>query len=351
MINTVCRIIRIAICAMMISAMVSCAKNTTNREHAAEAIEAEDTAPDQTIGETKNTTIDTRGGLIKENGSRIRSSPGTDAEILGILNMNEYVSILAATEEKQIIDNSLDCWYKIKTNENITGWVFGKYVYLLEPGEPLEFANDKWRRSFGELLLKENISLVDLQGCSWHSGAAYLNFSKEGNYAIGEHWTGPDYGVYELLDNAVLFNPSFTYFIASEEYQIDKLYYSDEMYYDGTPVLKNIDENLVFYPNNALSPQLGETVKINRYYCEKIWEKTKLNANNILYTLPDRLSANVFGNDTYYGNKTTEANTVKLAKTTIDSTVWYYINLDFTTEPTDGGGPYFQGWLPEEYLE
>jgi hypothetical protein len=351
MIDTVCQIIRIIICVMMISATVSCIKNIKHQEPVIKTIEAKDVNSDQTIGGAKNTTIDNRGGLIKDNGLRIRSNPGTDAEILGILNIDEYVSILAVTEEKQIIDNSLDYWYKIKTSENIIGWIFGKYVYLLEPGEPFEFANDKWRRSFGELFPKENISLADLQSCSWHSGTTYLIFSKEENYVIGEHWTGPHYGVYELLDKVVLFNPPFTYFIASEKYQIDKLYYSDEVYYDGTPVLKNVDENLVFYPNNTLSPELGEIVKINRHYCEKIWEKTKLNANNILYTLPDRLSANVFDNDSYYGDKATESNTVKLAKTTIDSIVWYYINLDFTTEPIDGGGPYFQGWLPEEYLE
>ena len=354
MISPICQIIRILICVIMIFIAVSCTKNTKNRE-------VEYVNSNQESKESENMIISNHlpvfsitntGGLINDNSVRIRRNPSTDAEIIGILNTDDYITIMSATEEKQIIDNSLDCWYEIKTNENITGWIFGKYVYLLKSDEPLEFANKKWLRSFGELLPKENISIVDLINCSWHSsaGIAYLIFSEKGNYAIGAPWTGAQYGVYEFIDNVVLFNPPFTYFIASVEYQIDELYYSNEMYLFGTPVLKNIDENLEFYPHDGIRPKIGEIVRINRYYCEKIWEETKINKNNILYALPDRSSINLFEND-YYGNKSMEASIVKLARTIIDGIVWYYINLDFTIEPIDGGGPYFQGWLPEEYLE
>ena len=359
MINPAGHIIKNIVCVIIIFITISCVKNHGDNT---KAIEAEYVNPDQVIIENENmatsndlpafSAINT-GGIIKDNGIRIRNKPSTDAEILGRLNTDDYVAVLSVTKEKQNIDNSLDYWYEIRTNENITGWIFGKYVYLLKPDEPIEFANNKWRRDFGELLPKENVSLGDLNNCSWHSSVAatYLTFSKEGNYAIGERWTGPQFGVYELLDNIVSFNPPFTYFIASKKYQIDKLYYSDEMHYYGAPVLKNIDENLEFYPHNTIIPKTGEIVRINRYYCEKIFEETKVNTNSILYTLPDRSSINIFDNDSYYGKKSTEANITKLARTTIDGLVWYYINLDFTTEPTDGGGPYFQGWLPEEYLE
>jgi len=216
--------------------------------------------------------------------------------------------------------------------------------------EPPEFADNKWQSLFGELDPKENISLEDLQNCSWHSGATYLNFSKEGNYAIGERWTGLQYGIYELNDNVISFNPPFQYFIASVKYQIDKLYYSNEIHYSGAPVLKNIDENLEFYPNNRAIPELGETVRINGYYCEKIWEKTRIIKNNTLYALPDISSFNIFEND-HFGDISMEANVVKMARLTIEGIVWYYIIVDFTTEPINGGGLFFNGWLAEEYFE
>ena len=236
--------------------------------------------------------------------------------------------------------------YSSEENNVITD----QFMDLLGPDEPLEFANREWLNSFGALLPNENITLLDLQSCSWHSGFTNLVFSNKGNYAIGEPWTGPSYGIYEIHDNVVIFEPPFGYFIQSIEYRIDKLYYSNELHYSGAPVLRNIEENLVLYPNNTTMPQTGEIVRINQYYCEKIWEQAHLNSNNILYALPDRLSLNLFL-ENYYGKKSIEARTVKLAKTTIDSTDWYYILVDFTTEPTDGGGPYFEGWLPEEYFE
>jgi len=226
-----------------------------------------------------------------------------------------------------------------------------KSVNSKQKNEPPEFADNKWLSSFGELAPKENISLEDLQNCSWHSGATYLNFSQEGNYAVGEPWTGPQYGIYELYDNVISFYPPFQYFIASVKYQIDKLYYSNEVHYSGAPVLKNIDENLEFYPNNHARTELGETVRINGYYCEKIWEKTRIIKSNTLYALPDISSFNIFDNDYYYGNMSMEANVVKMARLTIDDIVWYYIIVDFTTEPIDGGGPFFNGWLAEEYFE
>jgi hypothetical protein len=67
--------------------------------------------------------------------------------------------------------------------------------------------------------------------------------------------------------------------------------------------------------------------------------------------LPNDTSKNLFQRN-YYGNKSTEAKASKRAKTTIDNIIWYYIFIDFTgDEPSDGGGPYYYGCLPEQYLE
>jgi len=54
--------------------------------------------------------------------------------------------------------------------------------------------------------------------------------------------------------------------------------------------------------------------------------------------------------DNYYGEKATKATVVKLAETKIDDIILYYTLFDFTSgEPTDGGGPFYEGWLSEEY--
>jgi hypothetical protein len=70
-----------------------------------------------------------------------------------------------------------------------------------------------------------------------------------------------------------------------------------------------------------------------------------------LFVLPDINKKNIFENN-YYGNiATTRATILKLAKTEIHETLWYYIFLDFTgDEPSDGGGPYYYGWIQDEYL-
>jgi hypothetical protein len=156
---------------------------------------------------------------------------------------------------------------------------------------PEEFIGKNWNSNFGNLSPVENITLNDLQSCSWQRNDTILIFSREDHYA-GMSRSSYDYGRYILENNTIHFSP--------------------------------------------------------QHYCEKIWESGRIITNGVLFSLPDITSKNIFQGD-YYGEKAT---IVKLAKTTINNIVWYYILFDFSgREPSDGGGPFYNGWLPEEYFE
>jgi len=215
---------------------------------------------------------------------------------------------------------------------------------------PIEFTDKKWYSYFGSLSPKENISLSDLQLCSWQRNDTILIFSGEGHYAALSRG-GNFYGGYILENNTVHFSPPFNIIRFTEKNTISSLYYSNEMYYTGTPVLINNDETIVFSANNSKKADVGEMVKLYQYYCEKIWEIGRVNKNGILYSLPDILSMNMFKDD-HYGENAISAIVVRLAKTKIDNIVWYYTLFDFTIgDPIDGGGPFYEGWLPQEYFE
>jgi hypothetical protein len=218
--------------------------------------------------------------------------------------------------------------------------------------EPLpEFAEIKWHTNFGNLKPVENITIESLNSSSWHRYSTGLFFSISGNYALLDRWGTPQYGKYMLENNVIFFEPQVKVIKFTEDYSFDKLYYSNELHFDGTPVLMNDDETVVFSAPDTMPMETGITVRLYQHYCEKISEEGKVKTNGFLFTLPDSSSENMFY-DNYYGRKATEAIAIKLAKTTINNVVWYYTLFDFTSgDPTDGGGPFYYGWLSQEYFE
>jgi hypothetical protein len=286
-------------------------------------------------------------GRIIENNLEIRGEPNDSAEILGVLHIGQYVDIM---EHKSGADNSENRWYKIKTNNDITGWIYGYQIFVVPNGEPDEFKNKKWQGSFGFLPTLENIEAGDILACSWHNFFTVLKFSEQGHYAMGDYWSGADFGSYTFENNTISFSPPLIVNRFDEYYRIDKLYYSHELYYDGSPVLTTEDETVVFSANGNKTPEPGSIVKIHQQYCEVLDEDTKIQ-NNILLSLPDINSKNLF-QDNYYGGKANEAAVKKIARTEKNGVLWYYIFVDFTGEDaSDGGGPYYFGWISEEYTE
>ena len=243
------------------------------------------------------------------------------------------------------ISNSAD---DMPTDDTIfEGW---EYLVLPVVETPAEFSDLKWNHFYGSLAPIKKIEVDDLLSCSWQGRSTYIYFSKEGHYANLSR-SGYYYGNYLLHDNSVFFYPPLKIYRFDEEYAVDRLYYSNELHFVGSPVLRTDDETVVFSANGSIDAENGDTVRMYQTYCIKMWEKAKVNSNGVLYSLPNESSKNMF-QDNYYGEKSSEAFILKLAKTTISNVAWYYTLFDFGGgEPTDGGGPFYEGWLPEECFE
>jgi len=327
---------------------LSCSKNIDKNKQIVEEESIVTTEiANMTYDEISNNII----GHINDDNIRIRSNPNTNSEILGLLNMGDSVTVIDTSNEKVTINNYNNYWYKIITNDNITGWVFGGYIELINNEEPPEFAEMSWNSRFGNLARLENISINDLQSCSWRRYFTYIFFSKEGNYARTDRWDKAKYGRYIFKDNTVYFFPPIEIIRFDEYYTVNKLNYSNELHFEGAPVLRSDDETVVFVANDSEFVKTGETIRMYKYYCERIFEPGKVNRDGYLFTLPDKSSKNLFY-DNYYGKKATEAVTAKLAKTKIDNITWYYTIFDFTSgDPIDGGGPFYEGWLSEDYFK
>jgi hypothetical protein len=290
-------------------------------------------------------------GYINNNNLRIRSNPDTNSEILGVLNEGDYVSVIGVSEQKILINNFENFWYNVITENELTGWIFGEYIDLMPLEKPIEFENITWRSAYGNLPPIKNITVNDLQSCSWRRYNTHLFFTKNGYYAKIDRWDHPVYGRYILQDNIISFIPPIEIIRFSEPYFISKLHYSNEMHYEGSPVLRNQDETVLFTANNSRPPEVGEIIRMYQHYCEKMWERAKVNINGYLFSLPDKSSTNIFANN-FYGRKAMEAKIVKLAKTNIDNIIWYYVLFDFTSgDPIDGGGPFYEGWLPQIFFD
>ncbi|GHV06148.1 hypothetical protein FACS189485_14220 [Spirochaetia bacterium] len=76
------------------------------------------------------------GGLTVGEILNVRDNPGVNGThvlfqlIPTIQHQELYVTILAITEEKDIIDGITDYWVKIKDEQNKIGWIFGGYTYV-----------------------------------------------------------------------------------------------------------------------------------------------------------------------------------------------------------------------------
>jgi hypothetical protein len=67
-------------------------------------------------------------GILNDDRVRVRSEPNLTGAVLGVVNRGDKVEILEAGREKQKIGDMESVWYKIQTNTNIEGWIFGAYI-------------------------------------------------------------------------------------------------------------------------------------------------------------------------------------------------------------------------------
>jgi|GEM_PF-2661991 len=59
---------------------------------------------------------------------RVRSGHTTSASILTTINKGSAFNIIGISDNKETIQDKTDFWYKIVTENNVTGWIFGAFV-------------------------------------------------------------------------------------------------------------------------------------------------------------------------------------------------------------------------------
>jgi len=60
---------------------------------------------------------------------RLRSEPGLTSNVITLLQKKQKISIISKSTEPATIDSDTNHWYQIYVyGENVTGWVFGKYI-------------------------------------------------------------------------------------------------------------------------------------------------------------------------------------------------------------------------------
>lgn len=78
--------------------------------------------------QTEKTTSNTNLAVtVTDNNVRIRNQPHLDGEILGTLTSGTVGTVLAESHLRRV-NGEMYPWYKVKTIDGTTGWVYGKYL-------------------------------------------------------------------------------------------------------------------------------------------------------------------------------------------------------------------------------
>lgn len=72
-------------------------------------------------------------GMVTASVLNLRAKPNTRAKITGKLPAGQLAVVLSRGKLKHKIDGKHDYWYKVKTEKDKTGWIFGGYLKLLRP--------------------------------------------------------------------------------------------------------------------------------------------------------------------------------------------------------------------------
>ncbi len=89
----------------------------------------------------KDDKKDITQSVVKVQKLLLRDSPNQNAKVLAVLLIDDKIEIIEKTNHISIIDGMERNWYKIKTSQNIVGYVFSGY--LKEPDDREYQMNDK----------------------------------------------------------------------------------------------------------------------------------------------------------------------------------------------------------------
>ena len=88
-----------------------------------------------------NISSNSQIGLVTEKSSALRIEPFIYSARISDLAKGEKIEILDLSKKKSAIGKSVDYWYKIKTQNGITGWIFGANIKIFSAGSSFSVNN------------------------------------------------------------------------------------------------------------------------------------------------------------------------------------------------------------------
>jgi len=79
----------------------------------------------------KDINLDKSYAVVTASALNLRSKPNTRSKVTGSLGAGELALIIEKTALKFKIDDKNTYWYKVKTNKNKIGWLYGGYLTIL----------------------------------------------------------------------------------------------------------------------------------------------------------------------------------------------------------------------------
>jgi hypothetical protein len=111
-------------------------------------------------------------GIILKGYTAVRIDPMIFAGIITDLNKGASVHVLAKSKEKGWVGKSSGYWYKIRTNDGITGWVFGQNISIHSSA-----SKDAMKRIITDFMEGERAQIKQYLAGKWWSVNEFGDFT------------------------------------------------------------------------------------------------------------------------------------------------------------------------------
>lgn len=88
-----------------------------------------------------NVSSNSQIGLVTEKSSALRIEPFIYSARISDLSKGEKLEILDLSKKKSAVAKSVDYWYKVKTENGTTGWIFGANIKVFSAGSSFSVNN------------------------------------------------------------------------------------------------------------------------------------------------------------------------------------------------------------------
>ena len=89
----------------------------------------------------ENISSNSQIGLVTEKSSALRIEPFIYSSRIIDLPKGEKLEILDLSKKKSAVAKSIDYWYKVRTQNGITGWIFGANIKIFSAGSSFSVNN------------------------------------------------------------------------------------------------------------------------------------------------------------------------------------------------------------------